>query len=127
MSLGRSLRLVLSPPHPAGRPFIIGGVAVALVGGGILGAWLFWLGTIFTLFCLYFFRDPRRIRPEREQLVLAPADGHIVSVMPAVPPEELGLGPASRWRGGVFLRGVGVDRERGAAGGPGARLAHPPR
>ena len=37
MSLGRSLRLVLSPPHPAGRPFIIGGVAVALVGGGFLG------------------------------------------------------------------------------------------
>ena len=25
MSLGHSLRLVLSPPHPAGRPFLIGG------------------------------------------------------------------------------------------------------
>jgi phosphatidylserine decarboxylase len=98
MSLVRSLRLVLSPPHPAGRPFIYGGLAVAVLGGLLLGGWLFWPGLIFTLFCLYFFRDPRRVAPEREGLVLAPADGRIVSIMPAVPPEELGLGPAPRWR-----------------------------
>ena len=124
MSLGRSLRLVLSPPHPAGRPFIIGGVAVALVGGGFLGAWLFWLGTIFTLFCLYFFRDPKRIRPEREQLVLAPADGHVVSVMPAVPPEELGLGPAPRWRVAIFLSVLDVHVNRVPADGTVTRIAY---
>ena len=72
----------------------------ALVGGVFLGAWLFWLGTLFTLFCLYFFRDPERVRPDRAQLVLAPADGHVVSVRPAVPPEELGPGPGAALAGG---------------------------
>jgi len=112
MSLVRSLRLVLSPPHPAGRPFIYGGLAVAVLGGLLLGGWLFWPGLIFTLFCLYFFRDPRRVAPEREGLVLAPADGRIVSIMPAVPPEELGLGPAPRWRVAIFLSVLDVHVNR---------------
>ena len=42
------LRSVLAPPHPAGRPFILGGAAVALIGL-FVGAWLFWLGLLFAL------------------------------------------------------------------------------
>ena len=103
MSLAHSLRLVLAPPHPAGRPFIVGGVVVALLGGLLLGHWLFWPGTVFTLFCLYFFRDPTRVPPARPGLVLAPADGKVVLVGPAVPPPELGLGEAPRWRVAIFL------------------------
>ena len=103
MSLAHSLRLVLAPPHPAGRPFILGGVVVALLGGILLGHWLFWPGTMFTLFCLYFFRDPTRVPPARPGLVLAPADGKVVLVGPAVPPPELGLGEAPRWRVAIFL------------------------
>ena len=103
MSLAHSLRLVLAPPHPAGRPFIAGGVAVALLGGLLLGHWLFWPGAVFTLFCLYFFRDPARVPPARPGLVLAPADGKVVLVGPAVPPAELGLGEAPRWRVAIFL------------------------
>ena len=103
MSLAHSLRLVLAPPHPAGRPFILGGVVVALLGGLLLGHWLFWPGTVFTLFCLYFFRDPTRVPPARPGLVLAPADGKVVLVGPAVPPPELGLGEAPRWRVAIFL------------------------
>ena len=86
MALGHSLRLVLAPPHPAGRPFLIGGGAAALLGLLLLGDWLFWLGVLFTGFCLYFFRDPERVPPGRTGLVLAPADGKVVSIVPAVPP-----------------------------------------
>ena len=124
MSLVRSLRLVLSPPHPAGRPFIYGGLAVAVLGGLLLGGWLFWPGVIFTLFCLYFFRDPRRVAPEREGLVLAPADGRIVSVTPAVPPEELGLGPAPRWRVAIFLSVLDVHVNRVPADATVTRIAY---
>ena len=124
MAIGRSLRLVLAPPHPAGRPFIIGGVAVAVLGGLLLGTWRFWLGTFFTLFCLYFFRDPRRVPPGREGLVLAPADGRVVSVMPAVPPEELGLGPAARWRVAIFLSVLDVHVNRVPADGAVTRIAY---
>jgi len=34
------------------------------------------------LFTLYFFRDPDRTSPKGENLVIAPADGEIVSIMP---------------------------------------------
>ncbi|MEN0076044.1 MAG: phosphatidylserine decarboxylase [Paracraurococcus sp.] len=124
MAIGRSLRLVLAPPHPAGRPFIYGGLAVAVLGGWLLGGWLFWLGLLFTLFCLYFFRDPHRVPPERERLVLAPADGHVVSVGPAVPPEELGLGPAARWRVAIFLSVLDVHVNRVPVEGVVTRIAY---
>ena len=42
MSLGHSLRLIMAPPHRAGRPFIIAGAAFCVLGGLILGAWAFW-------------------------------------------------------------------------------------
>jgi len=111
MHLLETLRLVVAPPHPAGRPFLIGG-AVAFVAGLLLAPWLAWLGLIFTLFCLYFFRDPERTPPGRPNAVLAPADGRVVSVMPAVPPAELGLGPAPRWRVATFLSVLDVHVNR---------------
>ena len=126
MALGQSLRLVLAPPHRAGYPFIAIGLAVAVIGGLLLGSWLFWLGLTFTLFCLYFFRDPRRVAPDREGLVVAPADGHVVSVMPAVPPAELGLGPAPRWRVAIFLSVLDVHVNRAPVAGRVTRIAYRP-
>jgi phosphatidylserine decarboxylase len=49
MSLADDMRHVFAPPHPAGRPFIVAGVAVALLGV-LLWGFLGWLGAIFTLF-----------------------------------------------------------------------------
>ena len=103
MSILHSIRLVLAPPHPAGRPFLAAGAAVAVVGGFLTGHWLFWPGALFTAFCLYFFRDPERVPPPRAGLVVAPADGRVLAVSPAVPPVELGLGDAERWRVSIFL------------------------
>jgi len=123
MAIGQSLRLVLAPPHPAGRPFLLGGgVAAAL--GLLLGGWLFWPATVFCLFCLYFFRDPARVPPERPGLVLAPADGHIVSVVQAAPPEELGLGPGLRWRVAIFLSVLDVHVNRVPADGTVTRIVY---
>lgn len=123
MALIESLRLVLAPPHPAGRPFIIGGAAVAVVGGLLLGSWLFWLGVAFTLFCLYFFRDPERVTPDRPVFV-APADGRVVSVAPAVPPAELGLGATPRWRVAIFLSVLDVHVNRSPVDGVVTRIAY---
>jgi phosphatidylserine decarboxylase len=124
MALGHSLRLVLAPPHPAGRPFLIGGGAAMLLGLVLLGGWLFWLGLLFTGFCLYFFRDPERVPPGRPGLVIAPADGKVVSVAPAVPPEELGLGPAPRWRVAIFLSVLDVHVNRMPVDGTVTRVAY---
>ena len=122
MALAESLRLVLAPPHPAGRPFIAGG-AVAVVLGLFVGNWLAWLGAVFVLFCLYFFRDPERVAPDRK-VVIAPADGHVVSVVEAVPPEELGLGDVPRWRVAIFLSVLDVHVNRAPVAGTVTRIAY---
>ena len=124
MALEQSLRMVLAPPHPAARPFLIGGGVAALLGLILLGSWLFWLGVIFVAFCLYFFRDPERVPPDRPGLVIAPADGHVVSVMPAVPPVELGLGEAPRWRVAIFLSVLDVHVNRMPVDGTVTRVAY---
>ena len=123
MSLAANTRLLFAPPHPAGRPFLIGGGVVFLVGLLVAG-WLAWLGLLFVLFCLYFFRDPERVAPGRPGLLLAPADGHVVSVAPALPPPELGLGVVPRWRVGIFLSLFDVHVNRVPADGTVTRIAY---
>jgi phosphatidylserine decarboxylase len=123
MSLAASFRLVLAPPHPAGRPFLMGGLVV-LVIGVFLNPWLALLALVFTLFSLYFFRDPERVPPPRPGLVLAPADGKVVSVGPAAPPAELNLGSAPRWRVGIFLSVLDVHVNRMPVDGTVTRIAY---
>ncbi|MBX9701815.1 MAG: phosphatidylserine decarboxylase [Acetobacteraceae bacterium] len=124
MAIADTLRLVLAPPHKAGHPFIGAGAAVALAGLLFGWGWLFWPGLLFTLFCLYFFRDPERVPPERTGLALAPADGKVVSVMPAIPPAELGLGGEPRWRVAIFLSVIDVHVNRVPADGVVTRIAY---
>lgn len=114
---------VLAPPHPAGRPFILGGL-IAVMLGLVLGSWLAWLGMLFTLFCLFFFRDPERVPPGRPGAMVAPADGRVVSVAPAVPPAELGLGVVPRWRVSIFLSIINVHVNRVPADGTITRIAY---
>lgn len=123
MSIEETFRLVLAPPHSAGRPFILGGI-VTIVLGIAFGAWLFWFGVIFTAFCFYFFRDPERVPPGRVGALLAPADGTVVSLTPAVPPPELGLGSTPRWRIGIFLSIVNVHVNRVPADGTVTRISY---
>ncbi|MBV9782303.1 MAG: phosphatidylserine decarboxylase [Acidisphaera sp.] len=123
MSTADTFRLVLAPPHPAGRPFIVGGIA-AFVLGLLVGHGLAWIALFFILFCLFFFRDPERVPPGRLGAVVAPADGKVVSVAPAVAPAELGLGPIARWRVGIFLSVVDVHVNRVPADGTITRIAY---
>ena len=123
MSVVDTMRLVAAPPHPAGYPLIGGGLAVFCVGLP-LSAWLAWIGLLFTLFCLYFFRDPERVPPPHSGLALAPADGLIVSIAPAVPPRELGLGPAPRTRVSIFLSVFNVHVNRMPVDGTVTRKAY---
>jgi phosphatidylserine decarboxylase len=120
-----SIKSVLAPPHKAGYPFILGGIVVAFLG---LIIWhvLAWLGLIFTLFCLYFFRDPERVPPTRENVFLAPADGLVVSIEPAVPPAELGLAPVPLMRVAIFLSVLDVHVNRVPMSGTVTRIAYRP-
>ena len=54
---------ILVPIHPSGLPFIIIFCLITLIIGWIWSP-LFFIGLIFTLWCIYFFRNPERITPE---------------------------------------------------------------
>jgi phosphatidylserine decarboxylase len=123
MSLFDDISHVFAPPHPTGRPFILGGLIAVMLGLAI-GPWLAWLGLLFTLFCLFFFRDPERVAPGRPGALIAPADGRVVSVTPAVPPSELGLGAMPRWRVSIFLSIINVHVNRIPADGIVTRIAY---
>jgi len=125
MNTADSIKSVLSPPHKAGYPFILGGIAVAVLG---LLFWhaLTWLGLMLTLFCLYFFRDPERVPPPRANVFLAPADGLVVSVAPAIPPLELGLPLAPLPRVAIFLSVLDVHVNRAPIAGVVEKIAYHP-
>jgi phosphatidylserine decarboxylase len=123
MAFADTLRLVFAPPHRAGYPFLLGGL-VAFALGLLVAGWLAWLALAFMLFSLYFFRDPERFPPSRTGLVLAPADGKVVSSAPAIPPAELGLSPAPRWRVGIFLSALDVHVNRMPVDGTVTRIAY---
>jgi phosphatidylserine decarboxylase len=102
MSVVASIRSQLAPVHREGMPFI-GVFALA----SLLLFWLWsplgWLGTLATLWCVYFFRDPARVTPIREGIVVSPADGRVSRITNAVPPAELGLGERAMARVSIFM------------------------
>jgi phosphatidylserine decarboxylase len=123
MTLAETLRVVFIPPHPAGRPFIAGGVVVLLIGL-FVSPWVVGLGAAFTLFCLYFFRDPERFAPARPGAVVSPADGRVVVVDFAVPPAELGLGALPMPRVAIFLSVLNVHVNRMPVAGTVTKIAY---
>jgi phosphatidylserine decarboxylase len=96
------LKHLLTPIHRAGWPFI------GLLAGMTVVLWLAFMplgliGAVLTLWCTYFFRDPNRVTPDREGLIISPADGVVQKVDRAPPPEELGMGGEPRNRVAVFM------------------------
>jgi phosphatidylserine decarboxylase len=102
MSIISSMRAQMVPVTPEGYPFIGAFALVALVL-----FWVFyplgWIATALTVWCIYFFRDPSRVTPIRDGLVIAPADGRVSQITTAVPPQELGLGPTPLPRISIFM------------------------
>ncbi|WP_159590701.1 phosphatidylserine decarboxylase [Chelativorans xinjiangense] len=102
MSLTDTIRKTFVPIHREGYPFIAG-FAVASLVLGLIWEPLFWIGMLLTAWCAYFFRDPLRVTPVDDRLVIAPADGSVSSVGPATPPAELGLGAGEMMRISIFM------------------------
>jgi phosphatidylserine decarboxylase len=98
----RMIDTVLKPMHPEGWKFVPVFAAVTLV---LFLIWepLGWIGVILTIWCYYFFRDPKRSVPQNAGLLVSPADGVVSLIERAVPPEGLGLGPEALLRVSVFM------------------------
>lgn len=125
MSIADTVRNQLAPIHPEGYPFV-GGFALVSLLLFWLAAPLGWLGVVATVWCAYFFRDPRRTTPVREGLVVSPADGRISQVALVPPPAELELGVAPRPRISIFMSAFNVHVNRAAVSGQIERIAYRP-
>ena len=102
MNKGSLLDNVLVPIAREGWPFIaiFGLVSLILY---FLYAPLGWIGLVLTLWCVYFFRNPDRVTPEREGLIISPADGIVQMIAEVSPPEELDMGSEPVVRVSVFM------------------------
>ncbi|MDC4227997.1 MAG: phosphatidylserine decarboxylase family protein [Candidatus Manganitrophus sp.] len=63
-----------------GFVFIIAGALLTVLGGFFLGSAAGVFFGALTLFCTWFFRDPRREVPQTEGVLVSPADGKIVDI-----------------------------------------------
>ncbi len=105
------LKDVLVPINRAGYPFIAIFAVVTLL------FYVFWaplgfVGLLLTAWCIYFFRDPDRITPTDENLVISPADGVVQSIVQAPPPSELDMGDKPMTRIAVFMNVFNVHVNR---------------
>ncbi len=106
-----TIRSVLVPIHREGHKFIAIFAVVTLVLFWIAEP-LGWAGVVLTLWCTYFFRDPARVTPVAENILVAPADGVVQMIERAVPPEELGMGLDPRQRISIFMNVFDVHVNR---------------
>jgi phosphatidylserine decarboxylase len=125
MSIADSIRNQLAPVHPEGYPFV-GGLALASLILFYLWPPLGWIGTLLTAWCAYFFRDPQRVAPQRDGLIVAPADGRVCQVALAVPPAELNLGTEPLARVSIFMSVFDCHINRSPVSGRIERMVYRP-
>ena len=123
------------PVHPEGRKF--GAAAAVLTAIAALLGWqvLAWPLALLTFCVLAFFRDPQRVTPRDDRLIIAPADGLITLIQKVPPPAELcvadgngvaGLDPAPVARVSIFMSVFDVHVNRAPMAGTISRVVYIP-
>ena len=97
--------------HKEGYIFIVVFAAISFLFSSFSSG-LGTIGFIITAWCVYFFRNPERHTPILEDMIIAPADGVVQSVVEATPPAELGLGDKEMLRISIFLNVFNVHVNR---------------
>ena len=126
MSIIQSITASMAPIHREGYRFIAIFAGVTLVLFLLHLAPLAWLGVAATAWCAYFFRDPERVTPLRDGLVISPADGRVSAIVQVIPPPELDLPREAVTRVSVFMNVFDVHVNRSPADGRIQRIAYMP-
>ena len=102
--------------HRDGRKFVytVGGIALVML---LIWPFLGWLLVLAAAAIALFFRDPTRVTPLREGLIVAPADGEVLSVLKMQGPQELGFGNSERIRISIHLSLLDVHINRSPIAG----------
>lgn len=114
-----------SPVHRDGHKFLFAGVLATLL---LFWLWpsLGWVAAFVTIWIACFFRDPDRVTPLRDGLVVAAADGRIAAVEKVRPPSELALGEEPRVRVSTKLSPFDVHINRAPVAGRVTRAVYVP-
>ncbi|PKB25655.1 phosphatidylserine decarboxylase [Novosphingobium kunmingense] len=121
--------------HPEGRKFAL--IAAAISAFFAFMAWetLAWPTAVLVLCIAAFFRDPQRVTPRGDNLVVAPADGLITLITKTPPPRELqiddgsgsgGMGEEAVTRISIFMSVFDVHINRSPIGGTVRRVIYIP-
>ncbi len=126
MSIANSISAALVPIHREGYRFIAIFAVVTLILFWLHVPLLGWIGVILTLWCAYFFRDPERVTPLRDGLVISPADGRVSAIEQVIPPPELDLPREPATRISVFMNVFDVHVNRSPMDAHIRRIAYIP-
>lgn len=117
----------LAPIHRDGYKFVAIAAAIMVAMWVLLPfSVLAYLALGLTVYVAYFFRDPARVTPLRDGLVVSPADGRISAIDRVQPPAELGLGSEKRLRVSIFLSVLDVHVNRSPVAGRVVRSVYVP-
>lgn len=124
-SLFDTIASSFSPIHRDGHKFVAGAAIITLLLF-LLWAALGWIAAILTIYVAYFFRDPDRVTPLREGLVISPTDGEITAIDHVVPLRDLQLGDEPVMRISIFLSVFDVHINRAPVAGRVLRSVYAP-
>ncbi len=126
MSVIQSITTSFAPIHREGWRFIAIFAAVTLLFFWLDFLPLGWLGVVLTAWCAYFFRDPERVTPLQDGLVISPADGRVSAIETVIPPPELDLPREPMTRISVFMNVFDVHVNRSPIAARIAKLTYVP-
>jgi phosphatidylserine decarboxylase len=121
--------------HPEGRKFALITAAAALVTAFLAWETLAWPLAFLTLGVLAFFRDPERVVPQGDNLIVSPADGLVSLIAQVEPPQEMMVDDGSGTRGlsggavtriSIFMSVFDVHINRAPIGGTVRRVVYIP-
>ncbi|MSP34042.1 MAG: phosphatidylserine decarboxylase [Rickettsiales bacterium] len=120
------LKMVSFPIHKEGYKFIlIFGLATILLA--LLSDTIGLIGLVLTLWCIFFFRDPERVIPVEENVLVSPADGVVTRVDYGIEaPEELGWGGRKVNKISIFLNVFNVHVNRAPIAGTITKVIYTP-
>jgi phosphatidylserine decarboxylase len=112
MNIVQSITSSIAPIHKEGYRFVAIFAAITALFFWLGFQPVGWLGVVLTAWCAYFFRDPERVTPLTDGLVISPADGVVSAIETVVPPQELDLPREPMTRISVFMNVFDVHVNR---------------
>ncbi|MEL7688784.1 phosphatidylserine decarboxylase [Citromicrobium bathyomarinum] len=124
-------RSSLPSVHPEGRKYALICLGLSLISALLAWETLAWPLAFLSLCILAFFRDPERVVPRGDALILSPADGTVTQISEVEPPLELrgeegGLGHEPVTRISIYLSIFDVHINRSPCAGTVGTMSYVP-